>query len=289
MNKLICPVCACPLKRTKNQKSLQCENRHLFDLARQGYVNLLLSHQKKSKHPGDNTEMVAARTEFLNRGYYSDIAQSMSALAVGLLQPQQTLPRLHYCDIGCGEGYYTEQLHQALIKAGASSNTHLTTSGVDISSAAIKAASKRNKDIQWLIASAAHLPMASASQDLVSCLFFHLNGSEAARILKPGAPLITVTAGPKHLIELRELLYDSIKPETGPESLLNVQQLAHIETQSLLKPFTLSTSEDITQLFTMTPHYWRTKPEKKRQLSSIKRLELTLDIRIHLYQRTESA
>lgn len=287
MKTLICPVCHKPLLPTPDNKSLQCERRHLFDLARQGYVNLHLSHQKKTRQPGDNPAMVAARTGFLNLGHYTDIVDAtVSMIQTARLNPPAR-PLLHYCDIGCGEGYYTNQIHQTLSETNARQSDKLISTGVDISSAAIKAACKRNHGIQWLIASASQLPIETGSQNAASCLFFHLDSHEAARILKPAAPLITVTAGPKHLIELRELLYPQVKPEAEPALIADTAQLKHRETQSLQKNFLLDNNSDITRLLAMTPHFWRSKPDKKSQLSSINQLELTLDVRINLYSRTE--
>ena len=60
---LICPLCDAPLRREEGRYC--CENRHSFDVARQGYVHLLPVQQKHSLHPGDTREQVAARREFL--------------------------------------------------------------------------------------------------------------------------------------------------------------------------------------------------------------------------------
>ena len=60
---LVCPVCGQALRRA--ERCWQCESRHSFDVARQGYVNLLTVDRKHTKHPGDTKEMVAARKAFL--------------------------------------------------------------------------------------------------------------------------------------------------------------------------------------------------------------------------------
>jgi 23S rRNA (guanine745-N1)-methyltransferase len=81
MPSLICPVCSTALRKTDNHKSFECENNHLFDQSKQGYINLLLSHLKKSKHPGDTAEMVIARKDFLNRGHYEEVSNQLNQLA----------------------------------------------------------------------------------------------------------------------------------------------------------------------------------------------------------------
>ena len=76
---LICPVCGAKLNRT--DRSLSCENRHSYDIARQGYVNLLTVQQKHSLNPGDTRDQVLARRAFLEAGYYAPIADALIAAA----------------------------------------------------------------------------------------------------------------------------------------------------------------------------------------------------------------
>src|SRR5690554_7060145 len=61
---------ALPSFPTRRSSDLICPNRHSFDIARQGYVNLLPVQQKRSRHPGDSKAMVVARSRFLNSGIY---------------------------------------------------------------------------------------------------------------------------------------------------------------------------------------------------------------------------
>ena len=77
MSHLICPKCEQALTQTDNQ--WQCPDRHSYDTARQGYTNLLLVNQKKSKHPGDDADMVRARTFFLDAGYYQPVSDAVNA------------------------------------------------------------------------------------------------------------------------------------------------------------------------------------------------------------------
>ena len=74
-NMLQCPVCGAFLE--KKERALVCASGHSFDIARQGYVNLLPVTQKHSKHPGDTRDMVAARRAFLDQGYYVPIARKV--------------------------------------------------------------------------------------------------------------------------------------------------------------------------------------------------------------------
>ena len=56
---LLCPICAAPLRQT--DKTFRCDANHSFDMARQGYVNLLPVQNKRSLNPGDTREQVLSR------------------------------------------------------------------------------------------------------------------------------------------------------------------------------------------------------------------------------------
>jgi 23S rRNA (guanine745-N1)-methyltransferase len=279
MPSLICPVCASALSKTDNKKSFQCEHNHLFDLSKQGYTNLLLSHLKKSKHPGDTAEMVHARKEFLNRGHYEKISDELNNLAKECCDKLQPI---NYSDLGCGEGYYTERLKRSF------SNHSITICGIDISTPAIKSACKRDTSIQWLVSSASHIPIASASQDLASCLFFRFDAYEVARTLKTGAILISANTGTEHLIELRQHLYDDVKTDKPEAKISNENRLEHIKSVNIKQQINLHSQIEIEQLLTMTPHYWRVTQEKKQALSALEQLKVSLDIQFDIYRRTSA-
>ena len=103
---LICPICGEVLR--KCEKEYVCENRHSFDIARQGYVNLLTVQQKKSLHPGDTREQVLSRRAFLEGGFYEPIVNALCETAKELGAEGPIL------DVGCGEGYYCTRLAKAL-------------------------------------------------------------------------------------------------------------------------------------------------------------------------------
>ena len=277
---LLCPVCREPLRPNENLKGLSCSNRHLFDRAKQGYHNLLLSQNKKSKHPGDTSEMVAARRDFLNKAYYKRLSTTFIELVKSHIRHNND-EDFHYCDLACGEGYYTHELHQQLCTLF----SNVYTTGIDISTPAIKSACRRNKSIQWLVGSAAKIPLENDSQDFVSGLFFHFDLEELSRVLKPGAHIILVNTGPKHLIELRQVIYDELKPESRTEFDSLPASIQHVETRTFEDLIHLSEAKDILNLFSMTPHYWRCKPEKRLQLESLTQLSLQLDIQFDVFRK----
>ena len=93
---LRCPNCHAELKR--EGKAFRCRNGHSFDVARQGYVNLLVNERRET---GDNKEMVSARTAFLEQGHYRCLRDALCEII-------RSLPVQVIADCGCGEGYYTQ-------------------------------------------------------------------------------------------------------------------------------------------------------------------------------------
>lgn len=300
-----CPVCSETLDIDANSlakyKSVSCVNHHLFDFAKQGYLNLLLSQHKKSKHPGDTQEMVQARTQFLNKGFYNGIAtflitQCLPSIASRFdSESMANNSIVRYCDLACGEGFYTEKIHKALEQTKPAeadnqsedkrSSGKVISTGLDISTPAIKAACQRSKSIQWLIASLSRIPLQDQSQDLATGLFFHFDLNEVARILKPNGHFIMVTTGPNHLIELRQHIYDVVKQEKIKDFSVSTHQLSYIKTITWQESKHLSSPADIQSLLAMTPHYWRCTQDKKQQIALLNELEVTLDIQFDIFSK----
>lgn len=124
-----CPLCHQPLTQANN--SFVCPGRHQFDVAKEGYVNLLPVQHKRSRDPGDSAEMMQARRAFLDAGHYQPLRDAI----VNVLKEKSNSEDAAILDIGCGEGYYTHAFADAL--AGC------TTFGLDVSKVAIKAAARR--------------------------------------------------------------------------------------------------------------------------------------------------
>ncbi len=80
---LTCPIDGGRIEQ--NNRQFICANGHSFDIARQGYVNLLPVQHKRSKQPGDSKAMVLARTEFLNSGIYEKIASKLTEIVITLI------------------------------------------------------------------------------------------------------------------------------------------------------------------------------------------------------------
>ena len=295
---LLCPVCKESLQANESNKSLSCVNNHSFDRARQGYLNLLLAHKKKSKNPGDSQEMVIARQAFLNSDFYRPISDSLNQIIVDTalkLDSAEKESPLQVLDIGCGEGYYSQRMHHSLSDHQIEHNLF----GLDISKDAVIAAAKRAKaeatlaakevDSEWLVASAIDIPLQAHSIDIATCLFTRLMPESYHKVIKQDGFFICVNTGEKHLIELREILYDEItKTEFDPVKNMG-DDFELVDHQQVSYQNTLSSQQQIQDLLLMTPHNWRTKADKKELLTVLKELTVTIDAQIHVFKAKAKA
>ncbi len=265
---LICPICQGALSRVDN--GVTCPAGHRFDRARQGYLNLLPVQHKNSRDPGDNAAMVEARRRFLDGGHYASLARRLAQLAAER-SPQRWL------DIGCGEGYYTEQVGAALPRAEGYA--------LDISREAIKRACKRAPQLNWLVASMARVPLSDASCNLLASVFSPLDWQEARRLLARGGGLLRMGPTNEHLMELRQKLYAEVRDYDDQKHLQLIPEgmgLAHSETLNFT--LQLDSEQARADLLAMTPHGWRASAERRAAVIA-EPLSVTVAIRYDWIER----
>ena len=285
MSLFICPLCQSPLQPEID--TWRCDGSlhpkqtaHPFDVARQGYVNLLPVQQKKSKAPGDSQASIEARKRFLNAGHYQPlqalICQKMvELLAKKELPSEQTGKPVNWLDIGCGEGYYT----QAMAQTGMD-----TLIAADISKPAIVELAKASKAISslWnqqdkndgietaviypLVTSAAHLPLRAQNINGISSIFSPILPAAFNEVLSDEGYLIIAKPDIRHLATMREALFDDVREHDSDKFL---QELAPYFT--LLNTYNVSTelklsADDLADLLTMTPYAYRAHSEKRQAL-----------------------
>jgi len=246
---IICPLCRHALER--GEKVWRCDKGHSFDVAREGYINLLPVQHKNSKDPGDDPQMVMARRGFLQAGHY----QPLRAAVQKLLAPLQAQSIL---DIGCGEGYYTDVFTQ----------TANEVIGLDIARPAIRLAAKRYPNITWLVGSGALLPFANASIDVVSNMFTQLHIDEMRRVLKPDGYVLVVTPATDHLWSVRAQLFDEVRAHDPEKFLTGFGALFELQFQQQIRvPLNLN-QQDLRRLLQMTPYAWKAKQEKREAVET---------------------
>lgn len=271
---MICPMDGSILKQVEN--SLHCQHNHQFDIARQGYVNLLPVQFKRSKSPGDTKEMVQARRDFLITAAYQGISDHLNqiVLAESSLSRANASESFRILDAGCGEGYYLARLNQALVNT----NTNLQTVGVDIAKFAILAAAKSDKQSQYIVASNKQLPLLDEHFDVIVCAFGFPCFAEFAKKLKPNGKLILIESGENHLIELRKQIYPNLKAyQQNPypdatEAGFNWHKQNNISYKKCLDKSALA------NLLLMTPHIHKASREKQQALKSLSEFNITVDI-----------
>lgn len=273
-----CPVCSKPLR--KENKNYLCINKHSYDISKDGYVNLLLANQMKSKDPGDNKEMMAARRNFLDKGYFEQLSDGINSSVMKHIAVGNGACTVF--DAGCGEGYYTARLYEVL-----KSSLEAYVFGMDISKEAVRLAAKRNREISFCVGSIFHLPILSNSVDCIINVFAPFKEDEFTRVLKDNGIVIKVTPGAKHLFGLKEALYDN--PYLNEEEPLEVSSLELAETIALKYDIQIENSQDIADLLKMTPYYWNTNISKVQEfIQKASSLDTTLDFIITIYKNNKS-
>ena len=263
---MVCPICGKVLHRQDRQ--YVCPNRHSFDIARQGYVNLLTVQQKHSLTPGDTREQVLSRRSFLEAGFYAPIADALIAAARKYGISGEIL------DVGCGEGYYASRLCAAL---------GMELTGLDISKEAVRCAAAKYKDALWLTATAAHIPVADHSAALLTSLFALTVESEFRRVLKPGGLYFQVLAAQDHLLGLKSIIYDQLKFKEK-DSVPDLPGFTRLESIPIRFSFTVEDAQ-IQNLFSMTPHVFRIGKDGADRLKSTRVLTDTASCVLNVFRR----
>ena len=316
LSPLICPVCETPL--TWSAKECRCANGHSFDPAKEGYLNLLLSHQRRSAHPGDDAAMIQARRRFFDSGAYSPLKELIAKSAtetksswaprmrgneVAISNHQSPISIL---DCGCGEGTFLGALSKMLPQSGSVgdvapplnsepigraslSERAAQLFGIDISKEAIRCAAKRYKDASWIVANGMRkLPFADSSMDVILSILAPRNPEEFARVLKPDGKLILGVPGPNHLIELRSQLAANAGDfeEKADEAAAKCAPLFSESHRELLSYQQTLSAEQIADLIQMTPIFWCSSPEAKECIRKLDQLKITVSFTLLMLQAT---
>ena len=258
---LQCPNCQTELSKEAN--SFSCLKGHHFDVAKEGYVNLLLANQKQTANPGDNAMMINARESFLMEGYYDFIITIIDNYFYDKIEAlKRSNEIIEVLDLGSGSGYYT----RSLLKAHSSINK----TGIDISKIGIAKAAKKDKASNYVVGSINKLPIKTNSVNLALNIFSPLHFLELARVLKQESYLIKVIPGSEHMIEIASLVYDTFRPHPSKlEEELKKHpdfDLLHIEKRN--KKIELK-KKALIDLITMTPYYYKFSPEKLAALETL--------------------
>ena len=233
-----CPICQENL--TLVETSLKCCNRHSFDLAKFGYVNLAPQIKQSANYDKENFQN---RQQILEAGFYQAILEAVS----DLLASSETSTTV--LDIGCGEGFYSRKLQET--------HSDKTFYAFDISkdSVQIAAKSEPNWAVNWFVGDLARLPIKDASMDILLDIFSPANYGEFRRVLSKNGILIKVIPTENHLKEIRQKVQDQLtNKDYSNQDIKNHFQdhftILSSQTASLTKPIT---AEQLQALLSMTP------------------------------------
>lgn len=271
MTPFVCPLCQTPFEKQNNTQI--CKNNHHFDIAKEGYLNLLPVNAKNSKNPGDNKEMMQARRAFLNTDGYLPLSNKVNELVKKHIDTAQASTVL---DLGCGEGYYTQHLSEYL-------GTDITICALDISKVAVRYGAKRYKNIHFCVASAYDIPLDKNSLDAVIRIYAPSLDAELQRVIKSEGYLITVTPAPRHLYQLREKIYDDVTlhqaENEAPEGFVKVERV------NLSYVLDVTNKAQLEALIDMTPFAWKFDANKRASLLAERQHSIECDFNIEVYQK----
>ncbi|MCY7085389.1 methyltransferase domain-containing protein [Streptococcus oralis] len=233
-----CPICQENLTLIKT--SLKCSNRHSFDLAKFGYVNLAPQIKQSANYDKENFQN---RQEILEAGFYQTILETISDLLARLETAKTIL------DIGCGEGFYSRKLQE--------SHPEKTFYAFDISkdSVQIAAKSEPNWEVNWFVGDLARLPIKDASMDILLDIFSPANYGEFRRVLSKDGILIKVIPTENHLKEIRQIVQDQLtkKDYSNQDIKEHFQEYFSIQSSQIASLTTPISAEQRQALLTMTP------------------------------------
>ncbi|CNL37521.1 rRNA (Guanine-N1-)-methyltransferase [Yersinia aldovae ATCC 35236] len=268
-----CPLCHQVLQL--NQQQWRCSNNHQFDCAKEGYVNLMPVQHKGSKQPGDSPEMMQARRAFLDAGYYHPLQQRVAEILDEALPFDATM----LLDIGCGEGYYTAAVADRLNRM-----RQMAVFGLDVAKIAVRYGAKRYPQVNFCVASSHRLPFANATFDAVLRIYAPCKAAELARTIKPGGIVVTVAPGPRHLYQLKDLIYSEVQLHADNDE--SLKGFERVSSERLAYEMKLPGKQGF-NLLQMTPFAWRASIECGQALAARQSFVCETDFVIALHRRKE--
>ena len=246
--KFVCPHCAQPVNVSEEGR-ISCGNNHSFDVAKQGYVNML-THAVQSMY---TKELFTSRKQVLESGLYDEVQRALaSTIEHGAV----------VLDTGCGEGTH---LARICAQAGAFGI------GIDLAKEGIIEAARHYKDEAWIVGDLAKSPFPAATFDAIFNILSPANYDEFKRLLKPSGRVVKVVPAQNYLVELRQQLF----ADSEKESYSNAQTVARFReafpngTEQRVTTTMALRSELVPHLLKMTPMGWHRDEQQQLTLTHI--------------------
>ncbi|QAV21604.1 methyltransferase domain-containing protein [Paenibacillus chitinolyticus] len=269
-----CPVCGGQMTITEG-KSLRCGVGHNFDLAREGYLNLL-PQAVKTKY-GKN--LFAARKTVNENGLFDPVRDYIGERITEAVLPDKRHPKLRILDAGCGEGSLLSGIRRRLSDRAA---TDLLAVGMDLAKEGVRQASKGDAGALWCAADLANAPFKTAGFDVILNILSPSNYAEFRRLLDEDGLLIKVIPEENYLREFRQLLYAGTEREffTSGLAVERFRERFRLLDSRRLRYSWRFGPELLEPLLTMTPLAWGARDERLREATAMAIDEVTVDVTV---------
>lgn len=267
--RLCCPVCQGVLGLTPNNE-LACPNGHNFDVAKQGYVNLVTRHVQTMY---DRALFQARRTVIQNSGLYDELHQTLIKIINHNIKKASTVP-LYIVDLGSGEGSHLDKVLQELDNA--------VGVGLDLSKEGIQEATKHEETpAVWLAADLAQAPLATDAVDVALTVLSPSNYEEMKRIMAPRGLALKVVPNAGYLQELRDFFHPDDEERYDNTDTVSRFREAFPDGEAIQINVTKQLSREMKKLLCrMTPLSWHESEEKIAAFADAGPDSITIDLTI---------
>lgn len=251
-----CPICSEEME-VFDDGNIQCNNRHNFTIAKQGYVNFLT----KNVQTMYSKSLFESRKKVIEYGLYNEMQHQIANLI------DSSAHRV--LDTGCGEGSHLVRICNLL-------QQKVIGIGIDIAKEAIITAAKFYEDKIWCVGDLANSPFQKDSFDVILNILSPANYDEFKRLLKKNGKVIKVVPRSNYLIELRKQVFTNTEREdyTNEQTVIRFyEQFSKVEKHSITYRVPLN-KEMIPHLLKMTPLSWHLEQQ------NISLQEITIDVDI---------
>ena len=273
---LACPHCGRAM--WLDDRTVRCPGGHAFDVARQGYVNLLPGNARTGT--ADTAAMVTARRTFLDAGHFAPMSAAVAVAAVVALTPPGAV-----LEVGAGTGHHLAAVLDALPER--------VGLAVDLSTYAARRAARAHPRIGAIVADAwSRLPVRDGAATLALSIFAPRDGGELARMLTPDGAAIVVTPTPAHLRGLVEALGLLTVDEEKPRRLARaLERHLTLEAAEVHRHALTLDHAAVESIVTMGPsaHHVDAKQLRDRIAALPLPVRTTVDVRIARYRRVPHA
>lgn len=267
----ICPLCKKQMQMIHLQ-SLVCCNQHCFDIAKQGYINLL-SGTSNTKY---DKKIFEYRRVISKSGLFNPLHAAVSEIIMSQLPSDEPLSIL---DAGCGEGSH---LNNIQIEINKKILNPLLAVGIDISKEGISFAAAEYSNVIWCVADIANCPFANQKFTFILNILSPANYSEFQRLIGDNGLVIKIVPEQDYLKELREIFYEgSDKRVYSNSHTINHfnEQFKLLDVKSIRYQVNLS-EPLIEPLLGMTPLSWGTSKERIEKVLQMNLKRVTMDFKM---------